>query len=243
MTTPPSSSRLLDVTSRRNKALKIVTAVRDVLGQDRRDLCCLDVGCASGLITSHLASEYGHVLGLDPDHTAINHAPRHPNLSYALGDAMSLPFRAASVDLVICAQVYEHVPDPARLFAEIWRVLRGGGLCFFSGPNRWAIVEAHYGLPLLHWLPPRLAAWYLRAAGTNHAYEERPLTLRQLRQLVRDFEVSDYTVEMLRAPDRYHCQDEIPLAGLMQHVPASVWRRLYGLLPNYNWVLRKREEP
>jgi hypothetical protein len=25
----------------------------------------------------------------------------------------------------------------------------------------------------------------------------------------------------------------------VRHVPVAVWRLLYGLLPNYNWLLRK----
>lgn len=240
---PPSSTRLSDETSRHNKALKILTVLRDALNQDVGGLCCLDVGCASGLISYRMAEGCGHVVGLDPDQSALSRAPRRNNLTYTWGDALYLPFRTASLDLVVCAQVYEHVLDPARLFAEIRRVLRPDGLCFFSGPNRWAIVEAHYGLPFLHWLPPRAAEWYLRATGRPHSYEERPLTHGSLRQLVRGFTVQDYTVAMLRSPDRYFCREEIPFANWVRHVPVWAWRLVYGLLPNYNWVLRKRVAP
>jgi hypothetical protein len=47
---------------------------------------------------------------------------------------------------------------------------------------------------------------------------------------------------MLRDPARFFTDDEVPLAKWVRHVPAAVWRLLYGLLPNYNWVLRKEKQ-
>lgn len=238
---PPSSSRLYDEESRHNKARKILAILRDALGHDCRGLRCLDVGCAAGLISYHLATECEQVVGLDPDGAALHLALKRQNVELARGDAMRLPFTDRSFDVVVCAQVYEHVPEPKRLVAEIWRVLKDDGVCFFSGPNKLSIVEAHYGLPFLHWLPPRLASLYLRATGRGRQYEEKPLTYWHLRRLLRRFAIQDYTVAMLRAPDHYHCEDEIPLAGILRRVPKAAWHGLYALLPNYNWLLRKQE--
>jgi ubiquinone/menaquinone biosynthesis C-methylase UbiE len=238
---PPSSSRLYDEESRRKKARKILAVLHDALGHDCRGLRCLDVGCAAGLISYHLATECEQVVGLDPDKPTLHLAHQRQNLEFVGGDAMRLPFTARSFDVVVCAQVYEHVPDPRRLVAEIWRVLKDDGVCFFSGPNKLSIVEAHYGLPLLQWLPPWLASLYLRVTGRGRQYEEKPLTSWQLRRLLGRFEVQDYTVEMLRAPDHYHCEDEIPLAKILRRVPKAAWHGLYTLLPNYNLVLRKHD--
>jgi ubiquinone/menaquinone biosynthesis C-methylase UbiE len=238
---PPSSSRLYDEESRRKKARKILAILHDALGQDCRGLRCLDVGCAAGLISYHLATECEQVVGLDADESALHLAHQRQNVELIRGDAMRLPFSARSFDVVVCAQVYEHVPDPRRLVAEIWRVLRDDGVCFFSGPNKLSIVEAHYGLPLLQWLPPWLASLYLRVAGRGQHYEEKPLTYWHLRRLLRRFEIQDYTVEMLRAPDHYHCEDEIPFAKILRWVPKAAWHGLYALLPNYNLLLRKHE--
>ncbi len=63
------------------------------------------------------------------------------------------PLEDESCDLVICAQVYEHVPDDRRLAEEVYRVLKPGGVVFFSGPNWLFPIEGHYHLPFLHWLP------------------------------------------------------------------------------------------
>jgi SAM-dependent methyltransferase len=59
----------------------------------------------------------------------------------AWADAVALPFRDAAFDGVLCNQVLEHVPEPARLFAEAARVLRPGGLLVLSTPQVWGLHE------------------------------------------------------------------------------------------------------
>lgn len=49
-------------------------------------------------------------------------------------DAAVLPFAAASFDAVICAELLEHVADPAPVLAQAWRVLRPGGTLLISVP-------------------------------------------------------------------------------------------------------------
>src|SRR5207248_9872562 len=48
-------------------------------------------------------------------------------------DAESLPFGAASFDLVLGHAVLHHIPDLARAFAEFARVLAPGGTMLFAG--------------------------------------------------------------------------------------------------------------
>lgn len=59
---------------------------------------------------------------------------RYINLEYGpydepdlLADGLALPFRAEAVDCVFSSAVMEHVRDPHRFGAEIWRVLKPGG--------------------------------------------------------------------------------------------------------------------
>lgn len=53
--------------------------------------------------------------------------PRHE-------DIQALTFRAASFDLVITSEVFEHVADPWAGFKEVRRVLRRGGRHVFTVP-------------------------------------------------------------------------------------------------------------
>jgi hypothetical protein len=59
---------------------------------------------------------------------------RYLNMEYTsydepdlLGDALALPFRDASVDIVYSSAVMEHLRDPHQFGREIWRVLKPGG--------------------------------------------------------------------------------------------------------------------
>lgn len=59
-------------------------------------------------------------------------------------DARALPFADASVDVVFTAYgALPFVPDPERVHAEVWRVLRPGGRWVFSvtHPVRWAFPD------------------------------------------------------------------------------------------------------
>ena len=183
----PSGSRLRDQESRRRKALKIVAVLRDAVQGDLQRLRCLDVGCASGLISYHLAEELGEVVGVDPDGAALALAPRRDNLYLLQADALKLPFPDRSFDVAVCAQVYEHTADPERMMREIHRVLRENGLCFFSGPNKSFPLEFHHGLPFIHWLPVGWASWIVHRTGRGQAFDERPLTRGALTRLLPNY--------------------------------------------------------
>ena len=90
---------------------------------DRSDLRVLDIGCGSKPYLPLLADRASHYVGVD--------AVDGPQVD-AVAVAESLPFDAASFDVVLCTQVLEHVDDPATVLAEIERVLAPGGVTFLS---------------------------------------------------------------------------------------------------------------
>ncbi|MGH8173402.1 MAG: methyltransferase domain-containing protein [Rhodanobacteraceae bacterium] len=61
-------------------------------------------------------------------------------------DVQNLSYADASFDLVTHTEVLEHVPDDARAFAELFRVLRPGGTMLFTVPLHGGsdtVVRAH----------------------------------------------------------------------------------------------------
>ena len=54
---------------------------------------------------------------------------------HALGPDGAIPLEDASVDLVWCSEVLEHVPDTAGLLSEARRVLRTGGRLLVTTPS------------------------------------------------------------------------------------------------------------
>ena len=66
----------------------------------------------------------------------------HLHAEYALCDAMSLPWPAASFDVVIANMMLYHVPDIDRALSEIRRVLKPEGRFFAATFGEHGIVEA-----------------------------------------------------------------------------------------------------
>src|SRR5687767_6572375 len=95
----------------------------------------LDLGSGAGndvFIARHEVGPEGRVLGVDmtPDMVsrARANAAKHgyDNVEFRLGEIERLPVEAGGVDVVISNCVLNLVPDKARAFAEMARVLRPG---------------------------------------------------------------------------------------------------------------------
>lgn len=69
-----------------------------------------------------------------------------------VADLDALPFRSASLGLVTCNMVMEHVDHPRKVLAEFARVLRPGGKAIVHTPNAWSYYV----------LFARLVPWRLR---------------------------------------------------------------------------------
>lgn len=228
-----------DPASRRRKAAKILAVLDDFLGRPLDGLRCLEIGCSSGLISAALAERFGSVVGIDPDGEAIARARRlrGRNLSFLRASILDYPGTPAAFDVVVCNHVYEHVHDQRALALAIHRVLRPEGACYFSAGNRLMLVEGHYHLPFLSWLPPSWASCYLRLMGRGRRYHERHLTLWSLRGLLRDFALHDYTLRVIREPERF-CVEEL-VGQPFRLLPDGALRLLYPFIPTYVWVLSK----
>ncbi len=236
-----------DRASRERKARTLVAVLADFLGgvDALRTKKVLDVGASNGVMDTILAGACGHVTGIDIDGEAIQAAQAGvtaSNLEFHVGDGMALEQADASIDIVICAHVYEHVPDATRLLAEIRRVLKAGGVCYFAAGNRFQWMEPHYRLPLLSVLPRLLAHAYLRLLGRGEHYYEKHLSLPALRRLVRGFTVHDYTARLIRDPARYGVDYMLPPGSLKALAARSVLRFGYGLVPTYIWLLERPAE-
>jgi SAM-dependent methyltransferase len=228
-----------DLERRRQKAVKIRRLLAGLEDFPLKKAACLDVGCSSGVQTCELAPLFQRMYGIDYDEIILREGSRNQDCwaVFLRGDAMSLPFASASLDVILCTQVYEHVPQDERLAAEMYRVLKTGGIVFFSGPNKLFPIEPHYYLPFLHWLPEGLADTYLRLFRKGSHFYERSRTLWGLHRLFSRFSIQDVTLPALDQ------MNEAMRPGLVKNILKSIPRRVWGWLlpffPNYNWILRK----
>lgn len=234
---------LLDAEYKRAKVEKMLAILRDanVISDDKNGIA-IDVGCSGGFFTHGLAEYFQQVIGLDIDTHALSLAAKNnstPNLGYVAADSLTIPLPDNSIKLVICNHVYEHVPDPEVLFSEIFRILQSDGICYLGSASCLTIIEPHYHLPFLSWLPKPIAHWYMRCTGKGNYYYENLRTYWGIKKLIKRFNVCDYTLRILQDPDKYAARDLIPKNGILDNIPLWIWKALYWILPTYIFVLKK----
>lgn len=181
---------VLDLTSRRLKGLKIERLLD--MRSRLKPMRLLEVGTGSGGIA--------HYFGTHPSlQCEVDAVDVHDNrliidgYRYHQVTDTQLPFSDESFDVVLSNHVIEHVGDESAQhahLAELKRVLRNDGVGYLAVPNRWMLVEPHYRLPFLSWLPHSWRTPYLRAMKKGVIYDCEPLQLRQLEKFFADTELA-----------------------------------------------------
>jgi len=175
-----------DMRSRRLKALKIERLLD--LKPGPQPLRMLEVGTGSGGIANYFGTHPSLACDVDAIDVHDNRVVLDGYRFRLVADT-TLPFADAAFDVVISNHVMEHVGDEnaqREHLAELRRVLAPGGVGYLAVPNRWMIVEPHYRVPFLSWLPRSWRSGYLRLFGKGSFYDVEPLQLRQLEKLLQD---------------------------------------------------------
>ena len=175
---------VLDLPSRDLKALKIAR----LLGLDTGDapVRLLEVGTGSGGIAHWFGTHPSGRFAVEAVDVVDNRLVRDGYRFTPVTDTR-LPFADADFDVVLSNHVIEHVGDEAAQLAhlaELRRVLREDGVGYLAVPNRWMLVEPHYKLAFLSWLPRPLRSPYLRLAGKGTHYDCEPLRLPQVERML-----------------------------------------------------------
>ena len=226
---------------RKRKAQKVLAILDDACG-NTGELTLLDIGCSTGFMSHEYASRFKHVTAIDVDQPAVSFALKTnsaDNLQYLVMYSQRLAFPDASFDAVACTHIYEHVPDASKLMDEIFRVLKPGGVCFFSAGNRYSWMEPHYQLPLLSVMPKSWAHFYLRLMKKGTYYYETHLSHAQLKNLIKVFKLTDYTLAVVRDPKRFSAEDLIRPYSVKQKLILVFLKYFYWLCPTYLWILKK----
>lgn len=103
----------------------------------------VDVGCGTGAKLVRCVAPYADVIGLDQGSglaLARRHHPGHTWLEVDLSAEQDLSSRGGmpvgGADLVVCADVIEHVEDPYRLLRLLYSVVAAEGTVILSAPDR-----------------------------------------------------------------------------------------------------------
>lgn len=119
----------------------------------------LEAGCGA---RSHLTyTDAARVTGID---IHLSQLRRHQGSArLAQGDVTALPVQTASVDVLVCWDVLEHVARPEEALTEFARVLRPGGLAVLALPN----------VLSLKGLVTRLTPWWFHVWVYRHILGDR----------------------------------------------------------------------
>ena len=145
----------------------------------------VDVGCGGGILTEGLAKHNADALGIDLSEDLIDVADLH-----GLETGIKVNYQKISVetlaeeqpesfDHVTCMEMLEHVPDPGSIITACAKLVKPGGMVFFSTLNRQtkayllAIVAAEHVLQMLPkgthdyktFIKPSELSQYARNAG------------------------------------------------------------------------------
>jgi len=199
-----------------------------------------DIGTGTGIMKTALEEKAGkYIIGFELDVSFVIDRARVVG-----ADACRLPVADGTFDMVLLNHIYEHVGDQAGLFAEAYRVLAPGGTAYVSAGSRHAVIEPHYRLPFLSWLPQGPADRYLRASRRGGSYRGvRFLTYQPLRDLMtapgfRVVDVTERALSELLGPTRG--AGWRPAWRVLRTLPAA-WRRelLRRASPQWFFILEK----
>ena len=130
----------------------------------------IDVGCGGGLVCEPLARAGAKVVGIDVSEVSVEVAKRH-----ALSSGLDIDYRHVhakqiseeeplAYDVVINAEVIEHVPNQKELVQQCGRLCKEGGCVVMATLNRTlksffvGIIGAEY---IMRYLPIGTHSWYL----------------------------------------------------------------------------------
>lgn len=229
-----------NLASRRFKGLKIERLLD--LVQKREPLRVLEVGTGSGGIS--------HYFGMHPDiectvdSVDVNDVRSlKDGYRFHLIEGTQLPFPDESFDVVLTNHVIEHVGDKSAQrhhLDEVHRVLKHDGAAYLAVPNRWMLVEPHYKLIFLSWLPHGMRSFYLSLMRNVSFYDCEPLSMAELEQMLRaaSFDMKNLCVRALRETLEIECMTGV-IASLLRSLPDEVFHFLRPMFPTLIYSLRK----
>jgi 2-polyprenyl-3-methyl-5-hydroxy-6-metoxy-1,4-benzoquinol methylase len=125
-----------------------ITKVKIIYSPNKEERV-LDLGCALGTFCFALAPQCKEIIGLDYSRKAIDIANKllknspYNNIKFICRDAQSTELESASFDVIICADLVEHLYPKVfeKVLDECQRLLKKGGKLVIWTPHRGHVLE------------------------------------------------------------------------------------------------------
>jgi SAM-dependent methyltransferase len=138
----------------------------------------IDIGCGGGWTIASLHEQGWSVVGYDYD-TRFLAIGRERGMDLRHGGVPEAIAAGERADVVVCAHVLEHVPEPAEFTAQLARLVGDDGLLYLEVPHSRRIPKLGYD-SLLYWQRAHLwdfRAEHLRAVAASAGFE--PVVLEE----------------------------------------------------------------
>lgn len=232
----------LDPAGRLPKAEKIAALLALHPAPAGQCLRLLEIGTGAGAIAHYFSTRAGFDCDVDAvdvvDQRKVTDGYRFRTVT-----SVELPFADANFDAVISNHVIEHVggnEDQRVHLREIARVLKPGGAAYLATPNRWHLVEPHYRLAFLSWLPRKWRSGYLRWRGRGDYYDCEPLTMPELETMLRSSGMTYANVcwEAIRAMSASETRRSLAVV-LASRIPRVLAYPLRRFSPTHVYLLQR----
>jgi len=187
-----------------------------------KNIKMLDAGCGKGYSALYFACACDFLVGIDLSKRAIEYAHRefgrtYENVDFIVGDLEHLPFKQDVFDVILFADVLEHIFEQKReiVLQGLLRIISSKGQLFLTTPN--GMYPTIFLRKILH----VLSRGRLRSSVTQHVYDH-PIFPRSLVKLIKHtgWKVVLYEGGSYRIPHTGYNSPKILLFAILQFVIA-----------------------
>jgi len=193
----------------------------------------LDVGCATGLVAQRLKENRCEVTGIEIDPEQADVA-RDACQEILVGDieAMDLALAPSSFDVLLMADVLEHLKDPPGTLRRLSRFLSEDGFLLVVLPN---IAHLYFRLKLL------IGQFDYQERGTLDKSHLRFFTLKTAKKLVVDagFEIESIDVTMPNVPVSLAFNKKFSILYKSGYRVARLWKTMFAL----QFIILAKKQP
>ncbi|QAA81372.1 class I SAM-dependent methyltransferase [Aequorivita sp. H23M31] len=205
----------------------IFNALKNVLAEFEGNL--LDIGCGRMPYKDYILnnSKVESYTGLDIENALVYDANVKPDFVW---NGIKMPFEDSCFDCAFGTEVLEHCPEPEVVLREVYRILKPGGIFFFTVPFLWNLHETpndeYRYTPFSlerHLKNSGFSDIYIKATGGWHAsmaqmiglwIRRAPMSCRRRRLLSRTLKpVIKYLIKLDKA-DIVHFKNGQMITGL-----------------------------
>ncbi len=184
-----------------------------------RTVRILDVGTSTGYLGAALRHlGFQHVSGIEREASCADQArPSYERLAVCDMEWDALPWKEASFDVIICADVLEHLVEPAQVLRRLSRLIASGGWIVISLPN------------IAHWsarLSLLLGRFRYASCGLFDRGHVRFFTRQTARELLKEAELTLGEALVTPLPIAHWCRD-------------SAWTPCWRMIERLDWCLAR----